>query len=53
MKTDPEILSTFGTLHELWPHLREVEFLATVRRMQETDGRERFGIVCHHFMRSI
>jgi len=38
MNTDAEIISAFATLHELRPHLREEEFLATVRRMQKSDG---------------
>ncbi len=38
MNTDAEILSAFATLRELRPHLREADFLATVRRMRETDG---------------
>jgi GNAT superfamily N-acetyltransferase len=38
METDTEILSTFATLHQLRPHLQADAFLATVRRMQKTDG---------------
>lgn len=38
MTTDAEIASTFATMHELRPHLKEDEYLPTVRRMRETDG---------------
>jgi len=38
MNTDAEILSTFATLRELRPHLREADFLPSVRRMQTNDG---------------
>ena len=38
MHSDAEIVSTFATLRELRPHLQPAEFLATIRRMQKTDG---------------
>jgi GNAT superfamily N-acetyltransferase len=38
MTTDAEIASTFATMHELRPHLREEEYLATILRMRKTDG---------------
>ena len=38
MTTDAEIASTFATMRELRPHLREGEYLATIRRMRETGG---------------
>ena len=38
MISDAEIASTFATLRQLRPHLKEGEYLATVRRMQGTDG---------------
>lgn len=38
MDSDADIASTFATLRELRPLLRETEFLATIRRMRKTDG---------------
>lgn len=38
MSSDEEILSTFPTLSILRPHLKHEEFLATVRRMQNSIG---------------
>lgn len=38
MHSDAEIVSTFATLRELRPHLQPAEFLATIRRMQKSDG---------------
>jgi GNAT superfamily N-acetyltransferase len=38
MTTEAEIASTFATMRELRPHLREEEYLPTLRRMRETDG---------------
>ena len=38
MSTDAEITSTFPTMRELRPHIREEGYLAALRRMQVSDG---------------
>ena len=38
MTSDADIASTFATMSQLRPLLKEEEYLATVRRMQKTDG---------------
>ena len=38
MKTDTEILDTFGAMSQLRPHLKKEEYLATVRRMALNHG---------------
>lgn len=38
MTSDAEIASTFTTMRELRPHLREEEYLPTISRMRDTDG---------------
>jgi hypothetical protein len=38
MTTDAEILSTFRVMSELRPHLKEEEYLETVRRMGRNHG---------------
>lgn len=37
-ESDDQILATFDVMHELRPALRREDYLATVRRMMETDG---------------
>ena len=36
--TDEEILAVHEVMHQLRPNIRRDEFLATVKRMRETDG---------------
>jgi GNAT superfamily N-acetyltransferase len=38
MASDADIASAFAVMRQLRPHLREVDFLPTIRRMRGTDG---------------
>jgi GNAT superfamily N-acetyltransferase len=38
MTTDTEILATYGTMSQLRPHLKQEEYLETIRRMGRNHG---------------